>query len=1148
MIIDVTGAASYHGFLPTLVRTCIQYLTNPESDEQSRLFPLPLATALFSFLYHLASYDSGGEALVACGMMESLLRVINWPGSELEHITFVTRAVRVIDLITNIEMQSFQNHGGLNSFIGRLDMEVNLCRKEQPFEIEPHHDRPTAGDTAGTDDDDNMSEDSNTSDEIFALSTQPAYSDPYSDPKINLPLIEDETGSGGSTAGRPTAPPTDKSGATRSCLPQRAALLKSMLNFLKKAIQDSAFSESIRHVMEGTLPSSLRHIISNAEYYGPSLFLLATDVVTVYVFQEPSLLFSLQDNGLTDVVLQALLKKDVPATREVLGSLPNVFSALCLNTRGLACFAKYSPFDKLFKVLLSPVYLTAMKRRRSSDPMGDTASNLGNAMDELMRHQPSLKTEATKSIIRLLEELVNMGTDPKYICWRATNKNDATTTASTAGGSTRPATATAAHSSGPTSSRGGVGTGDNNAAAGGSSDEEDDDEEEASTSSHNQRCNVATDASATSKPPTQYAERTPIPLIDYIMNVMKFVDAILSNNSTDDHCREFVSQGGLKPLLKILSLPNLPVDCPITASAQAVAAVCKSILNLAHEPQVLQVGLEQLAYIVDQLKPLQSHWVRSRGSVLLRELANCPNIAGAFSTAVYTPLLHGMSAVHGYVVMLVHVCRTGQFEIRNLSIQKWGQDNRFGRKLLYKLVQLYTALVWESTLLLALCTDDIIPDGCDFGKEDMDKLPNDLPSDGGTSAPSSSSGQQRADITIPRAIDLLEALDENSMDVEVDPMDFPPIEQPAAASTATADEKTKRRIVATPGQLKYIKSLLGASSRLGRALAELFGLLVKLCVSSPRRPQNVPTSHISLASIASKDIARVLSYILVDGLSHDQLPTSPIPKLKQTFLICSIGFTSPMLFDEKRYAYHLMLHKFVQEGGLAAFFEMFTFTMSCGYTLSTQSLAFIDQFPEGSGEFLDAWLLLLEKMVNSKAILESPHVITQKTRGTDHRVAQEFDAVVYLVNVHRKAFQAITKIWNIKPMKTYGPRMTESMLTIMKHIFKGEKIIREKYIKALAEKGAAAEKKGNVTATPTTATTTPRPSSSTAATLEEAANDVASRSTRRSNFNFEHLQQLMDMGFTDEHCRQALYYTASMEHATEYLLSNFQVRIVKNSL
>lgn len=453
--------------------------------------------------------------------------------------------------------------------------------------------------------------------------------------------------------------------------------------------------------------------------------------------------------------------------------------------------------------------------------------------------------------------------------------------------------------------------------------------------------------------------------------------------------------------------------------------------------------MEQLAFIVDQLKPLQSHWDKSRGSVLLKELANCPNIDEAFSNAQYTPLLHGMSAVHGYVVMLVHVCRTGQFEIRNLSIQKWGQDNRFGRKLLYKLVQLYTALVWESTLLLALCTDDIIPDGCDFGKEDMDKLPNEPSNDqinlsSSTSEPGSSTTSSADKFNVPSTSALFGVLNESSMQID------------ESGHHTTVEEKQKRRIVATPTQLKYIKSLLGASSRLGRALAELFGLLVKLCVSSPRRPQNVPNTY-SLASHASKDIARVLSYILVDGLSHDQLPTSPIPKLKQTFLICSIGFTSPMLFDEKRYAYHLMLHKFVQEGGLKAFFEMFTFAMTVGYSQNVQDRNNIDQFPNGSGEFLDAWLMLLEKMVNTKAILESPHIIALKSSRTLYLNKLEFDAVVYLINVHRKAFQAIIQIWKIPPMKTYGPRMTESMLTIMKHIFKGEKIIRERYMKKITE-------------------------------------------------------------------------------------------------
>jgi len=59
---------------------------------------------------------------------------------------------------------------------------------------------------------------------------------------------------------------------------------------------------------------------------------------------------------------------------------------------------------------------------------------------------------------------------------------------------------------------------------------------------------------------------------------MKFVEAILSNNSTDDHCREFVTQKGLQPLMGILGLPNLPIDFPASPACQAVSIVCKSIL------------------------------------------------------------------------------------------------------------------------------------------------------------------------------------------------------------------------------------------------------------------------------------------------------------------------------------------------------------------------------------------------------------------------------------------------------------------------------------------------------------------------------------------------------------------------------------------
>lgn len=279
-----------------------------------------------------------------------------------------------------------------------------------------------------------------------------------------------------------------------------------MLNFLKKVIQDPAFSDSIRHIMEGSLPSSLKHIISNAEYYGASLFLLAIDVVTVYVFQEPSLLHSLQDNGLTDVITEALLMKDVPPTREVISSMPNVFSALCLNSRGLNAFINCNPFQSLFKVLLSPEYLPAMRRRRTAEPMGDTASNLGNAMDELMRHQPSLKVAATNAIIQLLKHLGCLGGDTTNTCLKSQTKQIVTTLGSAARAGT---------------------------SEGGSSDEEDDDDEEASTASHSQPASQAPPVvppqgrdATVPVPALSFAggkstdEKLPLPLVDYILNVV----------------------------------------------------------------------------------------------------------------------------------------------------------------------------------------------------------------------------------------------------------------------------------------------------------------------------------------------------------------------------------------------------------------------------------------------------------------------------------------------------------------------------------------------------------------------------------------------------------------------------------------------------
>ncbi|NXL99802.1 HUWE1 ligase, partial [Tyrannus savana] len=375
-IIDCTGTASYHGFLPVLVRNCIQAMIDPSMEP----YPHQFATALFSFLYHLASYDAGGEALVSCGMMEALLKVIKFLGDEQDQITFVTRAVRVVDLITNLDMAAFQAHSGLSIFIYRLEHEVDLCRRECPFVIKPKVQRPpTTAAPEGEDMETDMEGeqgglcppgvpwDPPVSPQTPHCPCAPAVTDVAMESSPSAPPAVPSTSSGPGSA-----TPSPRGGV--QCIPQRAALLKSMLNFLKKAIQDPAFSDGIRHVMDGSLPTSLKHIISNAESraHCPTHSVPCTSHLSLTSVTCPLPVCHLCLTPVLSLTCATCpLSPQVPATREVLGSLPNVFSALCLNARGLQSFVQCQPFERLFKVLLSPDYLPAMRRRRSSDPLGE---------------------------------------------------------------------------------------------------------------------------------------------------------------------------------------------------------------------------------------------------------------------------------------------------------------------------------------------------------------------------------------------------------------------------------------------------------------------------------------------------------------------------------------------------------------------------------------------------------------------------------------------------------------------------------------------------------------------------------------------------------------------------------------------------------
>ena len=202
-------------------------------------------------------------------------------------------------------------------------------------------------------------------------------------------------------------------------------------------------------------------------------------------------------------------------------------------------------------------------------------------------------------------------------------------------------------------------------------------------------------------------------------------------------------------------------------------------------------------------------------------------------------------------------------------------------------------------------------------------------------------------------------------------------------------------------------------------------------------------------------------------------------------------------------------------------------------------------------------------MVNPKTVLESPHTLPKTASKTTGGNFKPFDPLKYLTRTHRLAFAAVMKIWGKKPLKTYGARMSESVLTILCHILKGEKLIA-----AEREKAAQAEQ-----ARPNGPTTTASLVSAAVSglgnpipvvggigsSLAASLNELQARTTRAVSLlneaaapppqeqqqqqqppevNQEHVATLMDMGFTRERCIEALQAHSSLEQATDYLLNN----------
>lgn len=201
-------------------------------------------------------------------------------------------------------------------------------------------------------------------------------------------------------------------------------LLQCSLRFLDKLLSTNGADDRLRNLLETSLFQSIEKIFScsmpissNSQLMGSSSTLVlssenlfkksyefsaetishAVSIVASYIHNEPTSLSILQESNVPQALIRRL-KVGIPPTAELLVKLPYAFSAVCLNASGEALFAQVDPVRTLCDLFLQPEMLRPLRSR-------STASALGTAMDEFIRHHPSHRPTVIRNIVQTLNSM-----------------------------------------------------------------------------------------------------------------------------------------------------------------------------------------------------------------------------------------------------------------------------------------------------------------------------------------------------------------------------------------------------------------------------------------------------------------------------------------------------------------------------------------------------------------------------------------------------------------------------------------------------------------------------------------------------------------------------------------------------------------------
>ena len=378
----------------TLLRKLVRILVDGALIAE---YPLSFVSSVFSLIHDIVAYTQACDQLVPAGLFRVLLPLMK----STKHPRFSTRVARIAEVVFCGHPAShpvFVELGIIELFAKRLSVEldmcedvaslsrIGLCRRTEMMFVRSIVDgiiSAVVGPGAAADAVTPMACSADT--EVHAAT---------------LPTVQPLSEPATSEAAVPA--PTER----QTCSQERKSFLKAAFRVVLSASHESAFATTVRTLVETPFLGVLETILRGPDYFGTTLWGQAAKWVTDFCNNEPAMLPVLQDAGIPKAIF-AVLSVGVPPSAEVLSDLPGLLSALCLNARGLEDFLAARPLNVISSVFLNKKYLPCMT--------SETPFHLGSALDELLRHQPSLMATGVETVLNLLQRLVEMGSAPGIV-------------------------------------------------------------------------------------------------------------------------------------------------------------------------------------------------------------------------------------------------------------------------------------------------------------------------------------------------------------------------------------------------------------------------------------------------------------------------------------------------------------------------------------------------------------------------------------------------------------------------------------------------------------------------------------------------------------------------------------------------------------